>query len=193
MVISLGRLLPAASCALPGSSAGHLIAPLFGLAPNGVWPAGVSPHRWWALTPPFHPYPRSPHLCTTGAFAPEKRPDVGSAGGIVSVPLSVGSLRLGVTQRSALWSSDFPQRDALSISPRPPDTLSATRSIPERQQRKQRMRQQQHQQRLQRQQLRPAAPSIVRHTAREGGQWRSAKGLQRRSIHGHPPDRRGSA
>ena len=31
------------------------------------------------------------------------------AGGVVSVPLSVGSPRLGVTQRPALWSSDFPQ------------------------------------------------------------------------------------
>ncbi len=37
---------------------------------------------------------------------------VESAGGIVSVPLSVGSLRLGVTQRPALWSSDFPRADA---------------------------------------------------------------------------------
>jgi len=36
---------------------------------------------------------------------------VESAGGVVSVPLSVGSLRLGVTQRSALWSSDFPRAD----------------------------------------------------------------------------------
>jgi len=31
--------------------------PLFGLAPGGVWPAGVSPHRWCALTAPFHPCP----------------------------------------------------------------------------------------------------------------------------------------
>ena len=64
--------------------------PLFGLAPGGVWPAGMSPHRWCALTAPFHPCP--PH-----------------GGRYVSVPLSVGSPRLGVTQRPALWSSDFPQ------------------------------------------------------------------------------------
>src|SRR5437773_10161881 len=28
------------------------------LAPDGVWLAAVSPRRWWALTPPFHPYLR---------------------------------------------------------------------------------------------------------------------------------------
>ena len=26
------------------------------LAPDGVWQAAASPRRWWALTPPFHPY-----------------------------------------------------------------------------------------------------------------------------------------
>src|SRR5688500_14016073 len=31
---------------------------LFRLAPDGVWLAAVSPQRWWALTPPFHPYLR---------------------------------------------------------------------------------------------------------------------------------------
>src|SRR6266508_4052398 len=30
----------------------------FPLAPHGVWLAAVSPRRWWALTPPFHPYLR---------------------------------------------------------------------------------------------------------------------------------------
>src|SRR5438270_12555530 len=29
---------------------------LLRLAPDGVWLAAVSPRRWWALTPPFHPY-----------------------------------------------------------------------------------------------------------------------------------------
>src|SRR5207302_10186367 len=28
------------------------------LAPDGVWLAAASPRRWWALTPPFHPYRR---------------------------------------------------------------------------------------------------------------------------------------
>jgi hypothetical protein len=31
---------------------------LLHLAPDGVWRAAVSPRRWWALTPPFHPYRR---------------------------------------------------------------------------------------------------------------------------------------
>ncbi len=32
-----------------------MMSPL-GLAPDGVYIAGQSPVRWWALTPPFHPY-----------------------------------------------------------------------------------------------------------------------------------------
>ncbi len=56
-VIQLGRPSPAASCTLPGSTAGHRVAPLFGLAPSGVWPANMSPCRQCALTAPFHPYP----------------------------------------------------------------------------------------------------------------------------------------
>jgi len=35
--------------------AGHLNVPLYGVAPSGVYIAGKSPCRWWALTPPFHP------------------------------------------------------------------------------------------------------------------------------------------
>src|SRR5437899_6167955 len=52
------------------------------------------PGRWWALTPPFHPYRK-------GGRA--SRP-----GGLFSVALSFPSPGLGVTQRNALWSSDFP-------------------------------------------------------------------------------------
>ena len=69
--------------------AGRPSVPLFGLAPDGVFPAGQSPDRWWALTSPFHPYPSI-----------ERR--------FVSVALSVGLPLLGVTQRPARWSSDFP-------------------------------------------------------------------------------------
>ena len=65
----------------------------------------------WALTPPFHPYPISPlHMLRTW-------------GGIVSVALSVGLPRLGVTQRPALWSPDFPRKDfrpsAIAVSSLP--------------------------------------------------------------------------
>src|SRR5438128_4914836 len=52
------------------------------LAPDGVWLAAVSPRRWWALTPPFHPYLR--------------RLARSAAGGLLSVPLSVGFRRLGL-------------------------------------------------------------------------------------------------
>src|SRR5437868_10367056 len=52
------------------------------LAPDGVWRAAVSPRRWWALTPPFHPYLR--------------RLARSVAGGLLSVPLSVGFRRLGL-------------------------------------------------------------------------------------------------
>src|SRR5207253_11393933 len=45
-------------CRLPGSSAGRLIAEPVRLAPDGVRLAAVSPRRWWALTPPSHPYRR---------------------------------------------------------------------------------------------------------------------------------------
>jgi hypothetical protein len=40
-------------------------------------------------------------------------------GGVVSVPLSVGLPRLGVSKHPALWSSDFPRRrkDAAAVQP----------------------------------------------------------------------------
>ena len=50
------------------------------------------PGRWWSLTPPFHPY-RSPGAC----------------GGLLSVALSRGLPRVGVTHRPALWSPDVPR------------------------------------------------------------------------------------
>src|SRR6478609_4204669 len=46
------------------------------LAPDGVWQATASPRRWWALTPPFHPYRRRLRRY--------------AGGGLLSVPLSVG-------------------------------------------------------------------------------------------------------
>src|SRR5262249_41245920 len=67
---------------LPGSWAGSLVTDPVRLAPDGVWLAAASPRRWWALTPPFHPYHR--HL----------RRERYAAGGLLSVPLSVGFRRL---------------------------------------------------------------------------------------------------
>ena len=69
---------------------------LLRLAPNGVLPAAASPRRWWALTPPFHPYPR-------------RLRRVFASGGFLSVPLSVGFRRLGFPQRPALRCPDFPR------------------------------------------------------------------------------------
>src|ERR671919_3013525 len=61
VTIHLGRRFPDDSSSAPGSSVGHLLAEPVRLAPDGVWLAAVSPRRWWALTPPFHPcLPASP-------------------------------------------------------------------------------------------------------------------------------------
>ncbi len=99
-VIHLRLVSPRASSDLPGGDAGHAPrssraphAPLFGLAPGGVYPAtGV----------------------TTGAvrsyrtISPLPRPSIRERGGIFSVALSVGSRPPGVTWHPALRSPDFP-------------------------------------------------------------------------------------
>jgi hypothetical protein len=59
MTIHLALMLPSGSSDQPeGHWPSTLIALLFGLAPGGVCSASQSPGCWWALTPPFHPYPR---------------------------------------------------------------------------------------------------------------------------------------
>ena len=83
----------AGSSNLPGNDAGRVIVPLFGLAPGGVCRAvrrcprrgALLPHRF-TLTAPCGPF-----------------------GGLLSVALSVGSRRPGVTWHPALWSPDFPR------------------------------------------------------------------------------------
>ena len=64
--------------------------------------------RAWALTPRFQPYrasalrsPRRPFPCGGTALF----------GGVISVALSLGSPRVGVTDFPALWSPDFPPAD----------------------------------------------------------------------------------
>ena len=54
--IHLGRRLPAASSDQPGSGTGRPMAPCSVLLQVRFTAAGRSPGRWWALTPPFHPY-----------------------------------------------------------------------------------------------------------------------------------------
>src|SRR3954471_15555377 len=84
---------------LPGSWAGNLVTDPVRLAPDGVWLAAASPRRWWALTPPFHPYCRRLRRVVAGS-------------GLLSVPLSVGFRRLGFPQRPALRCPDFPRADS---------------------------------------------------------------------------------
>jgi len=48
-------------------------APLFGLAPGGVCPADASRRRWWALTPPFHPYHQATPTRQRLAAVPARR------------------------------------------------------------------------------------------------------------------------
>lgn len=47
----------AAPRTLPGRGPGRPIAPLFALAPDGVYQAAALPRRWWSLTPPFQLFP----------------------------------------------------------------------------------------------------------------------------------------
>lgn len=64
--IYLGLVLPLTSCNLPGlwplqaqrtAADAEASITLLDLAPHGVCRASLSPSCWWALTPPFHPYP----------------------------------------------------------------------------------------------------------------------------------------
>src|SRR5437879_3473880 len=116
--ICLRRRLPGASSdRYPRARRATVNALLFGLAPGGVCLAGRSPGRRWALTPPFHPY-----------LAARLRRHA-LPGGLISVALSFGLPRLGVTQRPALWSPDFPPTlftsPAVTCPPRPGVSLPA--------------------------------------------------------------------
>lgn len=95
---------PKRTCDLPGPRrAGSTV--LLGLAPGGVCLAAVSPRRRCALTAPFHLYLYAAHVW------PRHRP-------YVSVALSRGFRRVGVTHRPALWCPDFPRSGCFS-APRP--------------------------------------------------------------------------
>ena len=93
MIIYLGRRLPDASSGLPERLAKRATSPLlFGLAPNGVYHAISVTRDAVSFYLAFSPLP-----------VPRK-----AIGGMFSVALSLGSPLLGITQHSALWSSDFP-------------------------------------------------------------------------------------
>ena len=57
-IIHLGYTSPCTSSNLPGGNAGHAIAPLFGLAPDGVYLAAACYHQRGALLP--HPFTLTP-------------------------------------------------------------------------------------------------------------------------------------
>ena len=90
---------PPGSSALPECSAGHTMALLHALAPEGACQAAVLPRRWWSLTPPFQLFSHPPRR---------------AAGVFFSAALSVGSPRQAVSLLPALWSPDFPH-DPLPI------------------------------------------------------------------------------
>jgi len=109
-VISLGDALPRRSSGLPGDSASRVIIPCLALLRTRFTVRVVSPRPRWSLTPPFHPYRDEP-------------------GGLLSVALSRGLLRVGVTHRPALWSPDVPRRGTATTRPsgRPIRTAESTR------------------------------------------------------------------
>jgi hypothetical protein len=106
MIIPLGRELPHASSDLPGSLGRATLkrSPIWSCSGWGLPSRPGCPDRWWSLTPPFHPC-----LCRDTPGSRVRAWGMQAIGGLLSVALSVGSPRLGVTQQPALWSSDFPQ------------------------------------------------------------------------------------
>ena len=96
-IIHLRLPLPTAWCGLPAGDerAAHLRSgpegPPLGLAPGGVYLAAMVTHRAGGL---LH------HRFTLTSV---------SRGGLLSVALSRGSPRVGVTHHLALWSPDFPR------------------------------------------------------------------------------------
>ena len=87
--ISLGDTLPWHSSGLPEDSASRVNILCLTLLRTRFTSRVVSPRPRWSLTPPFHPYPLR--------------------GGLLSVALSRGLLRVGVTHRPALRSPDVPR------------------------------------------------------------------------------------
>ncbi len=93
--IHLGSPSPRTSSDLPGSSAGHAIGSLFGLAPGGVYPATAVTSGAVRSYRTFSPLP-----------APEGTGGIFSAALAVATPSPVWPP--GVTWHPALWSPDFP-------------------------------------------------------------------------------------
>ena len=90
IIIYLGPLLPKGSRDLTRKLDGPPNTFLCGLAPDGVYLAGLLPNRRCALTAPFHPY-----------LSEERR--------FISVALSLKSPPPAVSRHPALRCPDFPQ------------------------------------------------------------------------------------
>ena len=101
--------------AYPEAGAGHPVRfPIWPCSLRGLPSCSSHPEHWCALTAPFHPYRNQ-----LGALRPFA---ARGSGGIFSVALSFPSPGLGVTQRNALWSPDFPlplagQRPSFLLQP----------------------------------------------------------------------------
>ena len=91
--ISLGTTLPQPSSGLPGNGTGSPIVPCLTLLRTRFTEPTASPRSLVGSYPTVSPLP--------GACAP---------GGLLSVALSRGLPRVGVTHRPALWSPDVPRR-----------------------------------------------------------------------------------
>ena len=97
--ISLGSTSLRISCSLPGTQVGRAAPrPYLALLQVGFSMRLPLPKARCALTTPFHPC-----LCSLTE----------AIGGLLSVALSIGFRRPGVTRHPALWSSDFPPMDTV--------------------------------------------------------------------------------
>jgi len=145
--IYLGRRLPGASCGQPGANAASgrhrrprsaaadaAGRPLFGLAPGGVWPAGVLPHRWCALTAPFHPCPASPKRCRAVCFCATFRRVAPPGCYPAPCPMELG-LSSPACAGADAWPTPLPlyHTTGPTVSrPLPPWNASAAPSLPRR-------------------------------------------------------------
>ena len=127
VIIPLGEPLPTPSSGQPGSF-GRAALERSSIRPCTSWGLPGRPRhrgRRCALTAPFQPHrrPKAPRTrrgrASQSGDGTDKGPEVDKPpGGLLSVALSSGLPRPGVTRQLALWSSDFPR--AARCRPRSP-------------------------------------------------------------------------
>ena len=110
-IIHLGSLLPGPSSCQPEPAG--LKRPICGsylaLLPVGLAVPPLLPAARWALTPPFHPYPSGGIGCPTQT----------RRGGFISVALSVGLPRPGVTRHRCFLESGLSSTICIAAVIRP--------------------------------------------------------------------------